>query len=185
MFGAACFFHFFFISVRGLQGETVQQSCVSLGLTCRRWSRLSNDVTFAPHRLHFTFATWHGDGWIFEVADYKRGMRMLSGAFPAKLKAIRIIHLNRALAVALSISMSLLSAKMRSRYVAVLRIASLARYTLVLSFRCPPLHLRTLLRVRGDPRPMLNDYRGIRCREFRPDLSGFISLCYRRTVIEE
>lgn len=49
------------------------------------------------------------------VADYTRGMRMLSGAFPAKLKAIRILHLNRAISIALSIAMPLLSAKMRSR----------------------------------------------------------------------
>lgn len=51
------------------------------------------------------------------VADYKRGLGMLSGAFPAKLKAIRILHPNRALALALSIAMPLLSAKMRARQV--------------------------------------------------------------------
>lgn len=51
------------------------------------------------------------------VADYKRGLGMLSGAFPAKLKAIRILHPNRALALALSIAMPLLSPKMRARQV--------------------------------------------------------------------
>lgn len=51
------------------------------------------------------------------VADYKRGLRMLGGAFPAKVKAIRILHLNRAISIALSIAMPLLSAKMRARQV--------------------------------------------------------------------
>eukprot|EP00904_Undaria_pinnatifida_P006172 jgi/Undpi1/2685/HiC_scaffold_13.g06063.m1 len=51
----------------------------------------------------------------FVLADYKRGLGMLSGAFPAKLKAIRILHPNRALALALSIALPLLSAKMRAR----------------------------------------------------------------------
>lgn len=42
---------------------------------------------------------------------------MLGGAFPAKLKAIRILHLNRAIKIALSIAMPLFSAKMRARCV--------------------------------------------------------------------
>eukprot|EP00903_Cladosiphon_okamuranus_P008989 g8599.t1 len=51
----------------------------------------------------------------FTMADYRRGLRMLAGAFPAKLKAIRILHPNRAISIALSIAMPLLSAKMRAR----------------------------------------------------------------------
>lgn len=51
------------------------------------------------------------------MADYKRGLRMLGGAFPAKVKAIRILHLNRVISIALSIAMPLLSAKMRARQV--------------------------------------------------------------------
>eukprot|EP00752_Nemacystus_decipiens_P015994 g14299.t1 len=51
----------------------------------------------------------------FTLADYTRGLRMLGGAFPAKVKAIRILHLNRAISIALSIAMPLLSPKMRAR----------------------------------------------------------------------
>ncbi|CAM9647581.1 unnamed protein product [Scytosiphon promiscuus] len=51
----------------------------------------------------------------FTFADYMRGMRMLGGAFPVKIKAIRIMHLNRAIKIALSIAMPLFSAKMRAR----------------------------------------------------------------------
>ncbi|CAM9563683.1 unnamed protein product [Ectocarpus sp. 6 AP-2014] len=51
----------------------------------------------------------------FTLADYKRGLRMLGGAFPAKVKAIRILHLNRVIGMALKIAMPLLSAKMRAR----------------------------------------------------------------------
>lgn len=40
---------------------------------------------------------------------------MLNGAFPAKLKAIRILHPTQALRVALSIALPLISSKMRSR----------------------------------------------------------------------
>lgn len=59
-------------------------------------------------------APFHG---AVTVADYRRGLGMLSGAFPAKLKAIRILHPTRALRVALSIALPLLSAKMRARCV--------------------------------------------------------------------
>ncbi|CAN0418230.1 unnamed protein product [Ectocarpus sp. 12 AP-2014] len=51
----------------------------------------------------------------FTLVDYKRGLRMLGGAFPAKVKAIRILHLNRVIRFALSIAMPLLSGKMRAR----------------------------------------------------------------------
>ncbi|CAM9976367.1 unnamed protein product [Ectocarpus sp. 12 AP-2014] len=55
----------------------------------------------------------------FTLVDYKRGLRMLGGAFPAKVKAIRILHLNRVIRFALSIAMPLLSGKMRARQVEV------------------------------------------------------------------
>ena len=40
---------------------------------------------------------------------------MLSGAFPVKVKAIRILHVNRALSVALSTASGFMSAKMKAR----------------------------------------------------------------------
>ncbi|CAM9229959.1 unnamed protein product [Pylaiella littoralis] len=57
----------------------------------------------------------------FTMADYRRGLRMLGGAFPAKIKAIRILHINRAIGIALSVAMPLLSAKMRDRQVLLYR----------------------------------------------------------------
>lgn len=52
---------------------------------------------------------------------------MLGGAFPAKVKAIRILHLNRVIRLALAIAMPLLSAKMRARQV---ELAVLIEYAL-------------------------------------------------------
>ncbi|CAM9907687.1 unnamed protein product [Hapterophycus canaliculatus] len=59
----------------------------------------------------------------FTFADYTRGMRMLGEAFPAKLKAIRILHLNRAIKIALSIAMPLFSPKMRASRVEIVSSA--------------------------------------------------------------
>lgn len=49
------------------------------------------------------------------VADYRRGLQMLSGAFPVKVKAIRILHLTRGLSMAINTASAFMSAKIRSR----------------------------------------------------------------------
>lgn len=56
---------------------------------------------------------------------------MLGGAFPAKVKAIRILHLNRVIGFALPIAMPLLSAKMRARQV---ELAVMIAYALISLF---------------------------------------------------
>ncbi|CAN0200038.1 unnamed protein product, partial [Phaeothamnion confervicola] len=51
----------------------------------------------------------------FGMEDYRRGLGMLTGAFPLKCKAIIVINPSRSVGVALKVATPLMGAKMRQR----------------------------------------------------------------------